>query len=195
MDMGRWPANVLLDEESAGMLDEQTGELQSGGTPAVRYADKFRNTFGTFKGGDTEDGIGGSRGGASRFYYVAKPSREERDFGCSNLTPRSGGEATDRKDGSAGLQNPRAGAGRTGGARNIHPTVKPVELMRWLVRLVTPLNGIVLDPFTGSGTTGMACRYEQREFIGIEREAEYVAIAERRIAAVAPLFAVSEETA
>jgi DNA modification methylase len=69
-----------------------------------------------------------------------------------------------------------------------HPTVKPVELMRWLVRLVTPPDGIVLDPFTGSGTTGMACRYEHRRFVGIEREAEYVAIAERRIAAVAPLF-------
>ena len=68
-------------------------------------------------------------------------------------------------------------------------TVKPVELMRWLVRLVTPLNGTVLDPFTGSGTTGMACRYEQRGFIGIDREAEYVAIAERRIGVVTPLFA------
>jgi adenine-specific DNA-methyltransferase len=60
--------------------------------------------------------------------------------------------------------------------------------MRWLVRLVTPPDGLVLDPFTGSGTTGMACRYELRRFIGIEREAEYVEIATRRIAAVAPLF-------
>jgi DNA modification methylase len=80
----------------------------------------------------------------------------------------------------------------TGGARNIHPTVKPVELMRWLVRLVTPVGGVVLDPFLGSGTTGMACRYENRRFIGIEREADYIAIAERRIAAIAPLF--SQET-
>lgn len=108
-------------------------------------------------------------------------------MGCYDLPARSGGEATGRKDGSAGL-TPRAGAGRTGGARNIHPTVKPVELMRWLVKLVTPINGTVLDPFTGSGTTGMACVYEQRQFIGIEREAEYIQIAERRIAAVAPLF-------
>lgn len=110
-------------------------------------------------------------------------------MGCYDLPARSGGDATDRKDGSAGLNNPRAGAGRTGGARNIHPTVKPVELMRWLVKLVTPLNGTVIDPFTGSGTTGMACAYEQRRFIGIEREADYIAIAERRIASVAPLFA------
>jgi DNA modification methylase len=110
-------------------------------------------------------------------------------MGCWSLPARSGGDATDRTEGSAGLQNPRAGAGRTGGARNIHPTVKPVELMRWLVRLVTPVNGIVLDPFLGSGTTAMAAVYEQRRWIGIEREAEYAEIAERRIASVAPLFA------
>jgi site-specific DNA-methyltransferase (adenine-specific) len=107
---------------------------------------------------------------------------------------------TGRKPGSAGLNNPRAGirAGssqtdpnRTAVARNFHPTVKPVELMRWLVRLVTPIGGTMLDPFTGSGTTGMACRYEQRRFIGIEREAEYIEIAKARIAAVTRLFADS----
>jgi site-specific DNA-methyltransferase (adenine-specific) len=186
-DIGRWPANVLLDEEAAALLDEQTGELVSGDLlPGHKQG---AGSFGRV-GGDYINGkYGGDRGGASRFYYVAKPSRAERDMGCEGLTARTGGEATDRKDGSAGLDNPRAGAGRTGGARNIHPTVKPVELMRWLVKLVTPPGATVLDPFTGSGTTGMACRYEDRRFIGIEREAEYVAIAERRIAAVAPLFA------
>ncbi len=96
----------------------------------------------------------------------------------------------------AGLSSPRAGAGRTSGARNVHPTVKPLALMRWLVRLVTPPGGLVLDPFAGSGTTGIACIQEQLRFIGIEREAEYVQIAEARIAATAeryetggPLFA------
>lgn len=198
VDEGRWPANVCLDDIASMVLDEQSGELVSGGYPQARNTDKFRNVYGSFKGGEVNpDGIGANVGGASRFYYVAKPSREERDMGCYDLPARSGGEATDRKDGSAGLQNPRAGAGRNGGARNIHPTVKPVELMRWLVRLVTPPGGTVLDPFTGSGTTGMACVYEQRQFIGIEREAEYVEIARRRIAAVAPLFsetAVEEAT-
>ena len=106
-----------------------------------------------------------------------------------DLPARSGGEATNRVDGSAGLNNPRAGAGRTSGGRTHHPTVKPVEFMRWLVKRVTPINGTVIDPFLGSGTTGMACRYALRSFIGIEREAEYIAIAERRITAVAPLFA------
>lgn len=188
-EMGRWPANVALDEDAAAMLDEQSGELVSGANPTRRGSDKFRGIYQPFKGqAECDPARGEDSGGASRFYYVAKPSREERDFGIYDLRPRSGGEATDRKDGSAGLNNPRAGAGRTGGARNFHPTVKPVELMRWLVRLVTPSDGTVLDPFAGSGTTGMACRYEHRSFIGIEREAEYIEIAKRRIDAVAPLF-------
>lgn len=155
-DLGRWPANVLLDEDAAAMLDEQSGELVSGANPTRRGTDKFRGIYSEFKGQEECDAARGADiGGASRFYYVAKPSREERDFGVD---------------------------------RNTHPTVKPIALMRWLVRLVTPVNGVVLDPFAGSGTTGMACRYEHRQFIGIEREPEYVAIAERRIAAVAPLF-------
>ena len=188
-DKGRWPANVALDVVAADALDEQSGELTSGANPTRRGSDKFRDVYGAFQGQEECDAARGlDIGGASRFYYVAKPSREERDMGCYHLPARSGGEATDRKDGSAGLQNPRAGAGRNGGARNIHPTVKPVELMRWLVRLVTPINGVVLDPFLGSGTTAMACVYEQRPFIGIEREADYIEIAKCRIAAVAPLF-------
>jgi len=66
--------------------------------------------------------------------------------------------------------------------RNVHPTVKPIELMRWLVRLVTPPGGLVLDPFTGSGTTGCAAVLEGFRFMGLEREPEYAAIAQARIA-------------
>jgi hypothetical protein len=129
-------------------------------------------------------------GGASRFYYVAKASREEREFGCEGLVQKARDES--RKEGNPGGDNPRNRGLQHRG--NFHPTVKPIALMRWLVRLVTPLDGVVLDPFTGSGTTGMACRYEHRSFVGIEREAEYVTIAERRIAAVAPLFAETPQT-
>lgn len=187
---GRWPANVVLDEDAAVLLDEQSGQLSSGDYSGQRSSDKTRDVFGAFKGTGprVEGGHRGDSGGASRFFYVAKPSRVERDFGCYDLSASTGGEATDREESSAGTKSPRAGAGRTGGARNIHPTVKPVELIRWLVRLVTPPGGTVLDPFTGSGTTGMACAYEQRPFIGIERESDYIAIAERRIHQVAPLF-------
>jgi DNA modification methylase len=189
--LGRWPANVCLDEEAAAMLDEMSGNLRAGGDLTGNEPSKpAKNVYGEYKGRGAWDSYGDS-GGASRFYYVAKPSRSERDEGIYDLAPKSGGAATDRTDGSAGLNSPRAGAGRNGTARNIHPTVKPVELMRWLIRLITPPGGVVLDPFLGSGTTGMAARYELREFIGIEREAEYVAIAERRIASVAPLFAAT----
>lgn len=126
-------------------------------------------------------------GGASRFFpcfrYEAKASRSEREAGCEKLERKTPGECTDRQDDTAGLKSPRAGAGRTGGARNYHPTVKPIALMRWLVRLVTPPEGIVLDPFMGSGTTGIACHKEKFGFIGIEKEEKYFKIAEARIAA------------
>lgn len=122
--------------------------------------------------------------GASRFFpvfYCAKPSRKERDLGCAALPDRTPGEMTDREDGSTGLRSPRAGAGRTSGGRNSHPTVKPLELMRWLVRLVTPPGGCVLDPFSGSGTTGMAALLEKCNFLGCELDEAYARIAERRI--------------
>ena len=77
-------------------------------------------------------------------------------------------------------------AERNAGANNTHPTVKPVELMRYLVRLVTPKNGLVLDPFMGSGSTGMAAREEEFKFIGIEKEREYYEIAKARIKNVKP---------
>lgn len=184
---GRWPANVLLDEVAAALLDEQSGDLTSGFMAAGTERDGLGYHGGL--GNTVSSNTHGDRGGASRFYYVAKPDRAERDQGCEGLRARSGGEATDRQDGSAGVNSRRVGAGRTGGSRNIHPTVKPVDLMRWLVRLVTPIDGTVLDPFTGSGTTGMAAMYEQRHFIGIEREAEYVEIARRRIDSCTPLLA------
>ncbi len=188
-DLGRWPANVLLDEAASRALDEMTGITKSSGGEPLPGEVSRHGIYGSRHRERTGTGVGkGDIGGASRFFYCAKPSRAERDQGCDHLPARSGGEVTDRVDGSAGLNNPRAGAGRTGGARNVHPTVKPVDLMQWLVKLVTPPGGTVLDPFTGSGTTGMACAYELRPFIGVEREADYVTIAEARIRSCAPLF-------
>lgn len=138
---GRWPANVVLDEKAAAMLDEQAS------------------------------------GGASRFFYVAKPSRAERDRGCDALPVRSGGEATGRDDGAPGTQSPRAGAVRTGGARNGHPTVKPAALIRWLLQMVTPPGGVVLDPYCGSGTIYLAAEGLDLSVVGIERDPDYVEIA------------------
>jgi len=180
---GRWPSNVMLDEAAAAMLDEQSGVLVSGFMPAgtAREGIGYHGGLGNTVRNDTR----GDSGGASRFYYVAKPSRDERDLGCDVLPHRQRDES--RKVGNPGGDNPRNRGLQQRG--NFHPTVKPIALMRWLVRLITPIGGTVIDPFTGSGTTGIAARLELRHFIGIEREAEYLAIAEARIREIAPLFA------
>ena len=123
----------------------------------------------------------------ANIYACPKPSRSEREQGCEYLPGRTGAEAVERKEGTAGLDNPRAGAGRTADhVKNYHPTVKPVRLMRWLVRLVSPpaLDGVppvILDPFLGSGTTGVAAMAEGVRFIGIEMSPEYMDIAEARM--------------
>lgn len=146
---GRWPANILLDEEAAKALDEQSGMLTSGhmrsGTPR---STRQGVALGVMPAATRLETHGDS--GASRFFYVAKPSKAERNIG---------------------------------GARNIHPTVKPLKLMQYLVRLVTPPGGMVLDPFTGSGTTGMAAKSLGFQFLGFEQSAEYAEIARQRIAA------------
>jgi len=118
-------------------------------------------------------------GDAARYFYCAKASKRDRNEGLEELPLLTGGQATNREDGFAGVNNPRAG--RTGGNRNTHPTVKPTDLMRYLVRLVTPPGGTVLDPFTGSGSTGKAAALEGFAFVGIEKEAEYVELARARI--------------
>lgn len=111
-----------------------------------------------------------------------KPSRSERDQGLDHLKGKNGFDTVDRKKGSAGVQNPRAGAGRTSSdVKNFHPTVKPVDLMRWLVRLVTPMNGTVLDPFLGSGTTAAAAILEGFNVIGCEITEEYWPIIQGRV--------------
>jgi hypothetical protein len=144
---------------------------------------------------DGSEDIESLAGSAARFFYCAKASKADRDEGLEGFALRSASECCeDREPGSAGLDNPRAGAGRTSGARNIHPTVKPTSLMRYLCRLVTPPNGIILDPFMGSGSTGKGAMLEGFRFIGIEREAEYLEIARARIDAAtksanaSPLF-------
>ena len=120
----------------------------------------------------------------ANIYAHPKAYRSEREAGCERLPGRTGAEATDRTAGSAGLDNPRAGAGRTADrVKNHHPTVKPIGVMRWLVKLTGghPGESVILDPFMGSGTTGCAAVLEGFDFIGIEREPEYMQICEARI--------------
>ncbi len=117
-------------------------------------------------------GEGRSRLAPSRFLYCPKASRAERDAGCEKLPRRA--------------LDLFPNAGTSGDARNFHPTVKPLELMRWLVRLLCPPGGVVLDPTTGSGTTGAAAVLEGRRFVGIELEPAYMEIAAARIAHWSP---------
>ena len=176
--LGRWPAHLVLDEDAAADLDAQTGERRSAGHYPSDAARKGGSTdFAMSKQGT----LYADNGGASRYFYVTKASRSEKDDGLDHLPIKSGGEATDRKDGSAGLKNPRAGAGRTGGARNFHPTVKSIALMRWLCRLITPPNGVILDMFAGSGSTLVAGLEEGFRVIGCELNAEYVPILVGRV--------------
>jgi DNA modification methylase len=153
---GRHPANVLLGHDP-GCEDE----VCAPGCP-VATADRCA-------------GEGRTRLEPSRFLYCPKASRRERDAGCERLPRR----ALDLFPNAQGGKKPAD-------ARNPHPTVKPLELMRWLVRLLCPPGGVVLDPTVGSGTTGAAAALERRHFIGIELEPAYMEIAAARIAHHAP---------
>lgn len=137
------------------------------GVETQRYPSNFIHD-----GSDTTTGA--LPGDSQKFFYCAKPSRKEREEGLDSFTPAktNDGRAVD-------ADNPyQRGATER---KNTHPTVKPVKLMRYLCRLITPPGGVVLDPFMGSGTTGIAAVQEGFQFIGIEREQEYAAIAEARI--------------
>lgn len=183
--LGRWPANLILDEIAGAVLDGQSGEsISRQGKPGRAGVPGEGWGIGTAVGTEHNDS-----GGASRFFYTAKAGRGERNAGLTADQPNKGFRT--RRCVECGTNVPAPGScGCDAGVEwvepkpvgNGHPTVKPIDVMRWLVRLVTPPGGTVLDPFTGSGTTGIAAGLEGFGFIGIEREAEYLAIAEARIA-------------
>ncbi len=146
--LGRFPANVILDEVAGAMLDEQSGKVSYGNkSGGYSYTGASYEVEGFVKNCKPQAPSNyGDSGGASRFFYCAKASRKER------------------------------------GGFNKHPTVKPIALMEYLIKLVTPPEGIVLDPFLGSGTTALAALNLGRFFIGIELNEEYVEIARGRVA-------------
>lgn len=162
------------------MLDDQSGQNTGGAGKATGPTMGKMGTNGIWnsaKGERVDPPFYGDLGGASRFFYCAKASRAERNAGL---------EGFDKKPlhRSSGDQSPGTfqAEGTERAARNFHPTVKSIDVMRWLVRLVTPPGGTILDPFAGSGTTGIAATLEGFDFIGVEKEADYVSIAEARIA-------------
>ena len=178
LNAGRWPANVALDEEAAALLDATVGErgafAQASG-PTRTNGSASGSMAGAFNGTHEAAPFYGDRGGASRFFYTAKASRSEREAGLDDITPSL---RTDGRDpGGVGGDNPRL---RVSERRNDHPTVKPVSLMRWLCKLITPPGGVILDPFLGSGTTALAALDEGFQCIGIDMTERYVEIARYR---------------
>ena len=179
-NIGRFPANLIhdgSDEVVSGFPNTTSGKVAAGTMRGLKS--NHNVAYADIAAGTELTGYGDS-GSAARFFYCAKASRSERNAGLEGMEEKVGGGMKGTED-----QTLLTGSGniRNNKMQNHHPTVKPIELMRYLVRLTkTPTGGVVLDPFMGSGTTGIACVLEGREFIGIEREAEYVEIAEKRIA-------------
>ena len=157
------------------ILDEQSGVLKSGDMNGEYYGFGKNGIYGS--GGKTKGVSYGDKGGASRFFYCAKASQKERNKGLE-------GFEQGQTKGGGGTLNEEAGA-KYGSikakAQNFHPTIKPIKLMQYLVRLITPPNGVVLDPFMGSGTTGIACKLEGFDFVGMEQDVDYHKIAQARI--------------
>jgi site-specific DNA-methyltransferase (adenine-specific) len=160
------------------ILDEQSGVSKS--SASIRN-NKKRNEDNIYGGGKGIPQVSlesnfSDKGGASRFFYVAKASKAERNKGLEGFEEK-------RMEGRDEGQDERSVAfkARPTPMANVHPTVKPIKLMQYLVKMITPPNGIVLDPFCGSGTTGVACKLDGFQFVGMEQDPEYSKIAESRI--------------
>ena len=172
---GRFPANFIHDGS-----DEVVALFPDTIKGTARVGKPGGSTFGGTAMSDEVIGTWyGDSGSAARFFYCAKASKKDRNEGLDGFeVKRSSGYGYDHGLGNAGEgmfkdRNPIK--------QNYHPTVKPTSLMQYLVRLVTPPNGIVLDPFLGSGSTGKAAMYEGFNFVGIELTPEYLPIAKARI--------------
>jgi len=179
---GGYPANVVIDERTA----EMGRGMGYGGGDAERSGEQRRLMR---RAGNAMHATGHPRdmGGASRFFYTAKASTSERDKGLEGLPAMTPGEKTGREDETAGI-SPYAGA-RAEGGRNPHPTLKPISLMRWLVRLASPPGAwdsdiskrpVIVDMFAGSGSTGVAALVEGVRVVLCEMEPEYANVARMR---------------
>ena len=173
---GRWPANLIHDG-SAEVLARFP--LSDGQQFDVTETEPSRLTNGIYGGFANRPAAHerNNTGSAARFFYVAKASGEDRNEGMHGFAAVQ--QDTTRKVGDPGGDNPRNRGAQA--RQNHHPTVKPTDLMRYLLRLVTPPHGVALDPFLGSGSTGKAAMLEDFKFIGIERDPDYFAIACARL--------------
>jgi len=175
-DLGRFPANIIFDEEAGKLLDEQSGISKCTATNIGYTNPEEQDDF--FKGLKNKVTVRhNDEGGASRFFYCPKTSKKDRNEGLDGFEEKQ--QDLSRKEGNPGGDNPRnRGVNKR---KNHHPTVKPTDLMLYLIRLVTPKGGTTLDPFMGSGSTGKGAVRGGFDFIGIEREEEYFQIATARI--------------
>jgi len=171
---GRFPANLIHDgsDEVVGLFPQTKG-----GTAVRRNKGIVASKNVKFNADDPnnrEDVCFGDSGSASRFFYCAKASKRERNIGCEGLEEQTVNDGREKDIDNAFQRGitPR---------KNTHPTIKPLALMEYLVKLVSREGQVVLDPFMGSGTTGMACKRLDRDFIGIEMMPEYMEIAKARI--------------
>ena len=185
---GRFPANIILDKEAGRILDEQTGELSTVGSP--KKIDNSKTSI--FGAGVPGFQMYGDKGGASRFFYCPKTSKTDRNEGLDEFEDKyyaAGNQAkAELKRGNVEF-NSNKGKGKderhnhnqVGVSKNNHPTVKPTDLMLYLIRLITPKGGTTLDPFMGSGSTGKAAVRGGFDFVGVEMDKDYMEIAEARI--------------
>ena len=180
-ELGRFPANIIFDEEAGILLDEQSGQSKSSPTKGhirkgnVTGDNRTRISAGLYGDGNWIEGSNFSdKGGASRFFYCPKPSRKEKDEGLTIEASIIKG----RDEGQDSMNVPQKL--RSTKRKNIHSTVKPVKLMQYLIRLVTPIGGCTIDPYFGSGTSGKSALREQKDYKFIGKEKEYFNIAVER---------------
>ena len=186
--VGRFPANFIHDgsDEVKDLFPHtKSGNLNKGhkrGDTSVNYSTG---------GGIVKKNYGGDNGNASRFFYCAKASKQDRNEGLEDFEEKISGHKGNFRCKLCGYQKSSGSPSKCENPvweeiplkpqQNNHPTVKPTDLMRYLVRLVTPKNGIVLDCFMGSGSTGKACALEGFNFVGIDLDKDYCKIAKARI--------------
>lgn len=203
---GRFPANVMFDEDMANELDQQSGITTSGKVKEDKNSYEGISNTKFLRGISNSQNQHGDTGGASRFFYMAKASRSERNKGLENLGLKKefGHSRFDKCKNCGGylLQGPDRDSGCTCDNPerenltvhgNFHPTVKPVSLMTELVKLITPPGGVCLDPFCGSGTTGVGCKINNFNAVLIDMDADYTKITQHRVNAWVPEKEVKEQ--
>ena len=193
---GRFPANVILtydetdEKEVCGGMPKTTSNYNTEGKHETEIH-RENQDFLQYGYKERIDSGFNDEGSAARYFYCAKASKKDRDSGLIEFEEKASGELLGRKENTAGILWSQGGTNAFSGAggikKNIHPTVKPVELMQYLIRLVCPKGATILDIFNGSGSTGKAVAFENRErdanykYIGIELDKEYCHISESRI--------------